>query len=375
MLCNVHLIIISLLILKICKYVYTSNVCLDLDKKDGMYLLSFTIGRHFTQYDIDLQSDIVILDYSNYKANSPNTGEVIEDNSKTIFSYKNYILKDTFIIPNTINTKLIFQSVSNSIFSPEKSFGLSVYGRKKEYSFLYQLKENNIIDELSFTLIPKESKKHSICLGSYNDNFSQYKFKGEFDVIEHKQNISSNINWYLNMTQVSFNNTLYKNTMKTYFQSNLKYIIAPESFFDYWYQTDLFSLRCKLAQHYHYSIVCDCEAISHLPKFKFIFEKYTIGIDSGFLYEKKNNQCEFNIIKMNGGSKWVIGTDILDKMVLNINFQTNSLNLYSNVISIEKNELSNNIPNNDLKNFLIYLCLILIFGIIIAQITICYLLC
>ena len=375
MLCNVHLIIISLLILKICKYVYTLNVCLDLDKKDGMYLLSFTIGRHFTQYDIDLQSDIVILDYSNYKANSPNTGEVIEDNSKTIFSYKNYILKDTFIIPNTINTKLIFQSVSNSIFSPEKSFGLSVYGRKKEYSFLYQLKENNIIDELSFTLIPKESKKHSICLGSYNDNFSQYKFKGEFDVIEHKQNISSNINWYLNMTQVSFNNTLYKNTMKTYFQSNLKYIIAPESFFDYWYQTDLFSLRCKLAQYYHYSIVCDCEAISHLPKFKFIFEKYTIGIDSGFLYEKKNNQCEFNIIKMNGGSKWVIGTDILDKMVLNINFQTNSLNLYSNVISIEKNELSNNIPNNNLMKFLIYLCLILIFGIIIAQITICYLLC
>ena len=375
MLCNVHLIIISLLILKICKYVYTANVCLDLDKKDGMYLLSFTIGRHFTQYDIDLQSDIVILDYSNYKANSPNTGEVIEDNSKTIFSYKNYILKDTFIIPNTINTKLIFQSVSNSIFSPEKSFGLSVYGRKKEYSFLYQLKKNNIIDELSFTLIPKESKKHSICLGSYNDNFSQYKFKGEFDVIEHKQNISSNINWYLNMTQVSFNSTLYKNTMKTYFQSNLKYIIAPESFFDYWYQTDLFSLRCKLAQHYHYSIVCDCEAISHLPKFKFIFEKYTIGIDSGFLYEKKNNQCEFNIIKMNGGSKWVIGTDILDKMVLNINFQTNSLKLYSNVISIEKNELSNNIPNNDLMKFLIYLCLILIFGIIIAQITICYLLC
>ena len=375
MLCNVHLIIFSLLILKICKYVYTLNVCLDLDKKDGMYLLSFTIGRHFTQYDIDLQSDIVILDYSNYKANSPNTGEVIEDNSKTIFSYKNYILKDTFIIPNTINTKLIFQSVSNSIFSPEKSFGLSVYGRKKEYSFLYQLKEDHIIDELSFTLIPKESKKHSICLGSYNDNFSQYKFKGEFNVIEHKQNISSNINWYLNMTQVSFNNTLYKNTMKTYFQSNLKYIIAPESFFDYWYQTDLFSLRCKLAQHYHYSIVCDCEAISHLPKFKFIFEKYTIGIDSGFLYEKKNNQCEFNIIKMNGGSKWVIGTDILDKMVLNINFQTNSLKLYSNVISIEKNEISNNIPNNDLKNFLIYLCLVLIFGIFIAQITICYLLC
>ena len=78
--CNVHLIIISLLILKLCKNVYTSNICLNLNKKDGMYLLSFTIGRHFTQYDIDLQSDIVIIDYSNYKANSPNTGEVIEDN-------------------------------------------------------------------------------------------------------------------------------------------------------------------------------------------------------------------------------------------------------------------------------------------------------
>ena len=372
--CNVHLIIISLLILKLCKNVYTSNICLDLNKKDGMYLLSFTIGRHFTQYDIDLQSDIVIIDYSNYKANSPNTGEVIEDNSRKVFSYKNYILKDTFIIPNTINTKLIFQSVSNSIFSPEKSFGLSVYGRKKEYSFLYQLKENNIIDHLSFTLMPKESNKHSICLGNYDGNFTKYKFKGEFNVIEHKQNVSSNIHWYLNMTHVSFNNTLYKNTMKTYFQSNLKYIIAPESFFDYWYQTDLFSLQCKLAQHYHYSIVCDCEAISHLPTFKFVFEKYTIGIDSSFLYEKKNNECEFNIIKMNGGSKWVIGTDILDKMVLNLNFETNSLKLYSNVISIEKNDIAIT-PNNDLKHFLIYLCLTLIFGIVIDQITICYLLC
>ena len=154
--------------------------------------------------------------------------------------------------------------------------------------------------------------------------------------------------------------------MKTYFQSNLKYIIAPESFFDYWYQTDLFDRRCKLAQHYHYSITCDCDVIENLQQFKFIFEKYTISIDSKYLYEKKNNECEFNIIKMNGGSKWVFGTDIIDKVVLHFDYESNSLKLYSNVISIEENE----IETNNYKYILIYIIITLTIGIVIDQITI-----
>ena len=306
-------------------------------ENDAAYTVEFTLGLSHITLPITLDSNKIIMNEEMYDNKISSTSVLNDSNQYTIIygtiQIKTY--EDIIYISSSVSTKINFVVIeSNSLLIKNTiGFGLSPVPPKDNESFIYQLKANNIINTLGFTIVPGDSIYFG---GVPNDIVKNMKYKGKVKVKSYESN------WNCNLTKIKVNGYVYSNIVPTIFQTKEHFILAPSTFYIFLrdkYFNDYFDKKKCIEQVVSGIppiIICNCEIIGTLPFIEFFFDDVSFKIEPSLLFFKGKDKCTLHIL-INDKTQWEFGTLFLNQVISHFDISDKSITFYSNNIIISTN--------------------------------------
>lgn len=255
---------------------------------------------------------------NNNELNATEYRKVIELNKED-----DALLNFNFFHINTLDTKI----------EETGGFGFAFKFNNYKYSLVHQLKKENMIDHLSYAILPKKTNKGNFYFGGIPNELTK-----DVDVTKCKVN-PDYITWGCNMTNVVFGdlkatdiNTLpnYVNIHYAYFQSGIKNTRVPGDFLDFLAKTVLFSLIESKKCLYETEIICAVNSIKSIPLFNYVFEgRLALVFDWNYLFECSNQYCTFTLEKNEESDEWVFGTGFFGKYGMLFDYEDESISFYT----------------------------------------------
>lgn len=241
---------------------------------------------------------------------------------------KPHLQKYEFIISNDVNYKQLI------------SFGLAFPFHSSFHSFLYQMKINNYINKLTYSVIPhntnpkNENSSHGhLCLGSFDNINKQSKTKYDLHKYSCKVN-STLLEWNCNVKDISFtynaSNTisLLSITSIVYFNIHKEGINIPYDAFALIRETELFSYLfykgyCRTVLNaYLYDVICFKKHIFYPlisnSSLHFHFNTFDISFPLEDLFSCDNTGQICNSLLYTNihsdSNKWVFGSLLFSKL-------------------------------------------------------------
>ena len=245
---------------------------------------------------------------------------------------------------NLAQVSFSFLYLNQKLFHPDSiSFA---YNIKEEFSIIHQLYNKNYISRRAFAF--SEKKQDNVIYLYYGD-LPQ-------DKINNKNKLTCKVNkeystWGCDIHSLSFSDNKYKPYRKkqyVYFQTNIEYILAPENFINYLYETIFkeyfINEQCSFSTDIDSKIVCESEIIEKVPKVYIQFDSGTIIIEEIMRkYYQGRYACVFakNYIDQGTDSKWVFGNHFLLRFSEVFDYDRSEITFYSDkyIINISYSKL------------------------------------
>lgn len=250
--------------------------------------------------------------------------------------------------------------------------GLAYKFTDNKYSLIHQMKDNNLISNSSFGIIPPKPEEEvgTIFFGGIPPEFINGKIHTSCSVVGNYANWACDLS-YVFFGEISYvyDNIYYNNRDYAYFQLAEKRILAPDKFMEH--------LKNKIFKQYlddqscSYSLYgmnrrfeCTCSVGSSLPDFNFIFDSHSYKLSGRELMEVDHGDyCVFMIYSNHiRNNNWIFGTIFLSKYYSVFNYEDKQVSFYSNNESVYV-DLDSIFPWKKILRIVGY--------IIIALVTIC----
>lgn len=254
--------IILLLLIK------TKSFCVSMFDNE----ISFHLGENELKGSIDINSDIITIDESDYK---PSIYSIEGVTKFTIFAKEGRYYQDLFSFYDIPSFPIIFFERASRNYPLEAEVGLYYDELNKNRSILYSLKTKNKIDSLSYYLTFRDNKTNSLCFGSISNDILKVPKTKKGICINSNQN-----NWGCNLTSLIFNNKKYLINQSFIIDPSRNYFQVSERVFNlifYSYLDEQNQLnKCRIDKTYLTSItiICDCDSIANNPPLIFEFGEY-----------------------------------------------------------------------------------------------------
>jgi hypothetical protein len=267
------------------------------------------------------------LDSSSYKQLEEN-----KSYSKESFKYGNYS-SDNFILINEKNKEtkinnITFFLVSNHLYSDFKpgEMGLKLINNLEvtKSNFIFQLKNKQLINNTSFSLIFDNNNDGKLIIGTYPHLYDNKHFKKENLRLIKVEVYKNNPLWVTKFDNVYFGDKLIKEHVDDFiFKIEHSAIISSHSFFDecskYFFKEYLDSYKCFIDKNEsgYYFYYCDDDIdITKFPTLKFEHKiwNFTFELNYKDLFVKFGNKYYLLIIfEKYYNNLWTLGDIFLRK--------------------------------------------------------------
>lgn len=258
----------------------------------------------------------------------------------------------------------------NNTFGDETDYpsflSLSYSSESSEFSFLYQLYKNLLIDKVTYTFVPFNRTNGEIIFGKLPDYYIKDKKKLSC-IFDEKGEMQGKWSCRLKMLKVNGYSGSYvlSSSFIQYFDINHKRYNFPLYFLEYlkltmfkpYIEKGVCKFKTTMIFKYFY---CFCDQIIDFPAMTIYLDGAEFLLDKNHLFSQaRNNRCNFNIINDNrfkGEDDWIFGRLFLEKFISTFDYETKEISFYFEALEIEDIIRS-------FKLFLFSSLLVLIFGI------------
>ena len=331
------------------------------------YLFDFSVNQQdFASFTIpiDMNSHYTVL--SNVTVDNPwnmvNESSTIMSDKGTVVQVKEMIKQISFAPDNVMNFSFYLLDDNTYIRLFPRRLAVPFIPYNERFSFVHQLKRENLIDQLSFGFEPiKSNSKGNFFFGG----IPSLSLEKQKDVIKCIVNDSYK-QWGCNFDAVYISQgnkvlNYSSNTYYAFFQSAAYYIDVPIKFVDFLIDTVFMPFiskeECAIKRNqqvYQYTgfLQCECKVIYKLPEINFVFGNKAIQIKLGYLFEIYEGSildiefCELLLRPNYNDNAWVFGTKFFENFLINFDYKSKEVSLYSEY-EFEHNLLENlsNISN------------------------------
>ena len=322
------LILISLLSLKQC--VLFDNSCVDIkyNTKSELYFINLTVGYKDHSLPVFFREADIVLNYHNY---APSDFSQKLKNVSTPDRI-NFIYNDSIQISEKIRTYINFHLVWGKGFQSYYYFGVKY--EETETSILYQLKKNNIIKTISYSLIHKDKNNdyNYLCFG-----------KSSSDIHSNYQGHCSLSNCISN--NIKFDNTSTNKNRTVKLSNYENYISLPREIIR------VIELEGECGPDHNH---CNCDSLYYLPNLTISFGGFTYAIPiEAISVEKIRANC-YLLIKEDE-REIILGRPFLQLYNITVDFENDEF-----ILSSERNRIEyRGVKCNTLINICIIIILLL----------------
>lgn len=335
---------------------------------------SLQIGTplHLNYYLIDIVSSYTwMINYLHPNNEKSSTYKPIKES--VIFKIDKYNMKgkeieDTVVFGNkqinAIPSFSFFLVKDYGDFIPTRISGIAFAFKFNDtkYSIMHQLKNNNFIDHLSFSLIRGNNNKGMMYLGGIPHQDVMNK--------THAMCTVKGINnlWDCTLSKITIGKNTYINTLHMYFDTVTSVILAPKTFIsfllDFYFDNGIRNDHCQLlfSRKEKKQMKCTKNYINTLPNIIWVIDNYAIQFNSTILFDcnEDNDNCYFYIALNNLNDEFVLGKEFLRHFDLFFDYEKEQIHLYSNDIPIHyySSNKFDNVCNSKLKYIIILMIII-----------------
>ena len=219
------------------------------------------------------------------------------------------------------------------------TIGLSFKFDNENSSFIHLLKRKGDIEHLSFAFSPINKLEGDMYIGGIPSEKINNKYKASLSVNQSRKT------WGINIDKVvvNFNNQehIYYNTHYSYINTFDDRIFVPNDFFDFlcnttfvsYFQKKICYLTDDRPDRRH--INCNITEISNFPDLVFYIDGYKFPLDYKNLFRALPNKNSYFIIQTNyydleNQDMFNIGSYFFDYFLINFDYETKKIELYSN---------------------------------------------
>lgn len=313
------------------------------------YLFDFSVNQQdFASFTIpiDMNSHYTVL--SNVTVDNPwnmvNESSTIMSDKGTVVQVKEMIKQISFAPDNVMNFSFYLLDDNTYIRLFPRALAVPFIPDNERFSFVHQLKRENLIDQLSFGFEPIKSNSKGIFFFGGIPSLSLEKQK---DVIKCIVNDSYK-QWGCNFDAVYISQgnkvlNYSSNTYYAFFQSAAYYIDVPIKFVDFLIDTVFMPFiskeECAIKRNqqvFQYTgfLQCECKVIYNLPEINFVFGNKAIQIKLANLFEIYEGSildiefCELLLRPNYNDNAWVFGTKFFENFLINFDYKNKDVSLY-----------------------------------------------
>ena len=357
-------------------YLNQKTFIIEFKNTEISYTTRYTLGNSNLSTEIYLNSEHIVVGTWSYLGSRSNTSKLIEDKSYqtylgvfSIYEYQDYIS-----FPNNDNKFIIQFEIQDddSIFARCNSgFGLGKNDSIiKEKSIINQLKENNLIEHLSYTISPYERKEDYYYIGKIyfgetpDEVIRNKKYKSRYHVTYNNE-----VGWFFNVSYIKLRNNVHIKPPKIMLQTEETSIKLPledlDVFKEYYFTEDIILKYCptKGDPLVTMDIECDCSVIYELPDLEMVIGNYSFLFKPKDLFKEQKGKCMFKIRgDFISHSHWIFGLNFINLFITNFDYENNIITFYSDVVTMKEiNSFSVVITLFQISTVLMLICSILLF--------------
>ena len=206
----------------------------------------------------------------------------------------------------------------------------------EKYSFIHQLKKNNVIDKLEYTIFEGLHDMGKLYIGGLNESLVQ-NHSESFCKVDKDE-----IGWSCRLSKVMVlneKNDTYTNSARVFFQGNNRMTYVPRSFFKFLDETVLRigkkESTCKRIGLNEQTVECDCFSINLFPSLIFFFDEAQLEFSMVDLFNHfidvfvEEEECTFYITENRMGDFWEIGSPFFNHFVTTFDYENEEIRFYS----------------------------------------------
>ena len=282
-------------------------------------------------FEIDLNSTYSFATPMFYKKTS--YSEIIETGKMSTRSNNDTpyeLIKEEVRLPdrNLYVKDFFFYYIDNHNVKKYDSLGFGYKVLDNRTHIIYNLFNQNLIDELSLGITRIHKQNGYIHLGGFPDSFPlrPYSFTCQVNQIMP--------NWGCIIKDIYLNDTVFHNKYHSYFQMGNRGIAAPIEYFAFLteqiFKEAYDNKRCQSSDLIFGYIICDCEYFKTKNfSFSVIINNYKLTIPSETLYDKLNANCLFKIMRNGNEDAWILDNVYMDNFDIEFHYDTGEITFYS----------------------------------------------
>lgn len=235
----------------------------------------------------------------------------------------------------TINFKHYYPNIKMPGIGLEKGVGFG-FEIDTNDSFLSQLKAQNKINKMIFSIVPETNNKGLIYLGGLPKNITQNKSFAFCQVKEKTMAWGCQLNSILLQTK-NWNINSIPINQYGYFQSSGGFVMIPKWFAQYLNETFfnqyLENKKCKYNVPFmdFYNYICNCEIFDDFLSLSFVFDNYHFNFSLSQVIAKYKNRCDLLLYYLEENEdKWVFGSEFLLNYISTYDSDNRKITFYSN---------------------------------------------
>lgn len=331
-------------------YLNQKSFIIEFKNTGTSYSTRYTLGNSNISTEILLSSQHIVVGTWSYLGSKSNSSKLIEDRSYDTYLgvYRIYEYQDYIAFPNNNNKFLIQFEIQDddSIFSRCNSgFGLGKNDSIiKEKSIINQLRENNLIEKLSFTISPYERQEDNYYIGKIyfgetpNEVIKRKKYKANYHITYNDE-----VGWFFNVTSIKLRNNIEINPPKIMLQTEETSIKVPLEdlgvFKDYYFTKDIIIKYCPVKGNplITMEIECDCSIIYELPDLEMVIGDYIFSFQPKDLFKEQGGKCMFKIkADFMSHNHWIFGLNFINMFITHFDYEDKMITFYSDIVKMRE---------------------------------------
>lgn len=316
----------------------------------GTYYLYLSYGADLDSFlgVLDISSPITSIPYKLFKQNKYPSTRNINDNINMTYSITNKTIigqekEDYFLFISNWTTIVIPElsfiviDPSSTILNPKsKKFALGFDLINKNHSIIYQLKANDLIDDLSFTFDRDRTGLTNgiIYFGPLPGNITDNLYKTSCKVNSKEKQWGCRLSYVFigNITYI-YENIYFDTNYPAFFNTNFKCIKAPVLFYELLIET-LFTQylktnQCNQKKYDNKEVYCHCSIMDQLTDLTFVFNDASFVLHSRSLFTKYEDMCLFMIEENYEDYAWYFGSHFINQYITTFSYDNNDITFYS----------------------------------------------
>ena len=265
---------------------------------------------------------------------------------------------------DSLNFKHYYPNIRMNRIGLEKGVGFG-FEISTNDSFISQLKAQNKIDKVIFSIVPKTNSKGLIYLGGLPEKIAENKSFAICKVIEENMAWGCQLNSIMFQTK-NWNINRFPINQYGYFQSSGGFVMIPKWFAQYLNETFfnqyLENKKCKYHIPFlnYYNFECNCDVFDNYLSISFVFDNYHFNFSLSQVVAKYQNRCDLLLYYLEENEdKWVFGSEFLINYISTFDSDNKQIIFYSNSTF----QYDNNLKIIE-KNCQILLIFLMIIGLI-----------